>query len=61
MTITRPRFGLLAVIYLAVGIAVASGHHYFANVDTIHEVVSAALAIALWPLVLLGASLHIHP
>jgi hypothetical protein len=50
---------LLFLIYLAVGVAIAASHHYFRNVNTIREVVSAGLAIVLWPLVLLGINLHI--
>jgi hypothetical protein len=50
---------LLVLIYLAVGVAIAATHHYFRNVDTIRAVLSAALAIVLWPLVLLGIDLHI--
>jgi hypothetical protein len=50
---------LLFLIYIAVGVAVAATHHYFRNVDTIRSVVSAALAIVLWPLILLGIDLHI--
>jgi hypothetical protein len=50
---------LLALIYVGVGIAVAASHHYFRNVNTAREVISAVLAIVLWPLVLLGINLHI--
>lgn len=37
----------------------ANSHHYFAHINTIRSLVSVALAIALWPLLLLGISLHI--
>jgi hypothetical protein len=50
---------LLALIYVGVGIAVAASHHYFRNVNTAREVISAVLAIVLWPLILLGINLHI--
>jgi hypothetical protein len=51
---------LLAMIYLLVGVVVAATHDYFQNVDTIKAVVSAILAVVLWPLLLLGISLHVH-
>jgi hypothetical protein len=51
---------LLTMIYLLVGVIVAATHSYFQNVDTIKEVVSAILAVVLWPLLFLGISLHVH-
>jgi len=48
------------MIYLLVGVIVAATHNYFQNVDTIKEVVSAILAVVLWPLLFLGISLHVH-
>lgn len=50
---------LLLLAYLALGVAVAWTHHYFRHLGTWQEILSAALAIVLWPLVLLGISLHI--
>ncbi len=54
------RPSLLTMIYLLVGVIVAATHDYFQNVDTIKEVVSAILAVVLWPLLFLGISLHVH-
>jgi hypothetical protein len=51
---------LLTMIYLMIGVVVAATHDYFRNVDTIKEVVSAILAVVLWPLLFLGISLHVH-
>jgi hypothetical protein len=51
---------LLSLIYLVVGAFIASDHHYFRDVDKLKEIASAVLAVALWPLVLLGVNLHIH-
>jgi hypothetical protein len=48
------------MIYLMIGVVVAATHDYFRNVDTIREVVSAILAVVLWPLLFLGISLHVH-
>jgi hypothetical protein len=44
-----------------VGAVVAATHHYFANVDTAKEIVSAVLAVLLWPLLLIGIDLHVKP
>jgi hypothetical protein len=52
--------GLLGTIYLVIGVVVAATHDYFVDVNTIKEIVSALLAIVLWPLLLLGISLHVH-
>lgn len=54
------RSGLGSVLYLIVGVIVASSHHYFAHVNTLKPVVSAVLAIALWPLLLFGINLHVR-
>ena len=51
---------MLTMIYLLVGVVVAATHSYFQNVDTIKQVVSAILAVVLWPLIFLGISLHVH-
>jgi hypothetical protein len=44
---------------VVVGLIVASAHHYFAHVNTLKPLISALLAIALWPLILLGINLHV--
>ena len=40
---------------------IASNHHYFAHVNDLQQVISAILAVVLWPLVLLGVDLHLGP
>ncbi|MDX6511944.1 MAG: hypothetical protein QOE36_1448 [Gaiellaceae bacterium] len=55
-----PRFSLLGLVYLGIGVAVAASHHYFAHLNTIREILSAILAVVLWPLILLGINLHIR-
>jgi hypothetical protein len=55
------RPSLLGIIYLIVGVALAADRNYLESLDTVRELVSAALAIALWPLLLLGIDLHINP
>jgi hypothetical protein len=51
---------LLAAAYLIVGLIVAANDDYLRNLDTVRQVISALLAIILWPLVLLGVDLHIR-
>jgi len=57
-----PRFGVswFVALYLIIGGIVAATHDYWSNVHTLKPVVSAVLATLLWPLLLLGVSLHIH-
>ena len=49
---------LLTIAYVVVGVIVANAHHYLEHVDKIKQVAEAALAIFLWPLVLLGVSMR---
>jgi hypothetical protein len=60
MATGRGGIGLGTIIWLIVGVIVAASHHYFAHVQTLRPIVSAVLAILLWPLVLLGINLHIR-
>jgi hypothetical protein len=53
------RLNFLGLIYLIVGVAVAATHDYFEKLDTLRLLLSALLAVVLWPLVLLGIDLHI--
>ena len=50
---------LLLVAYLVIGVIVAASKDYLENLDTARRLLSALLAIALWPLLLLGIDLHI--
>ena len=50
---------LLILAYVIVGVVLAANHHYFAHLDTARQILSAILAVLLWPLILLGISLHI--
>jgi hypothetical protein len=47
------------LVYLVVGFLVANSHHYFAHLRSAKQIVSAVLAVLLWPLVLLGINLRI--
>jgi hypothetical protein len=55
----RRRYNLLVLIYVLVGIYVAFARDYI-TLRLIKLVLSALLAIFLWPLVLLGVDLHIN-
>ena len=55
------RPSLLGLIYLIIGVAVAASENYFDSLRTLRLVVSALLAVVLWPLLLLGIDLHIKP
>jgi hypothetical protein len=46
-------------VYLVVGLIVAANHHYFNHLGSVKPIVSAILAVLLWPLILFGINLHI--
>jgi ABC-type anion transport system duplicated permease subunit len=50
---------MFTLIYLAIGVFVAVDNKYFKNVDDVEAVLSAILAVILWPLVLFDVNLHI--
>jgi hypothetical protein len=54
------RHSLVGVIWLVVGVVLAISHHYLSHVNAIKPLISAILAVFLWPLLLLGINLHIH-
>jgi hypothetical protein len=53
------RTGIGSIVWLIIGVIVAASHHYFAHAHALKPIISALLAIVLWPLLLLGISLHI--
>jgi len=44
------------VVYVVIGLIVASANHYFAHIHKIKEVAEVVLAAVPWPLVLLGVN-----
>jgi hypothetical protein len=48
------RIPLVLIIYLVVGVVVAYAEDYFENLSRTKQLLSAVLAILLWPLVLIG-------
>ncbi len=56
----RSGFASLVVIaWLVIGVIVAANHHYFGDLKTLVAVLSALVAILLWPLILLGTKIAI--
>ncbi|HEV3480145.1 MAG TPA: hypothetical protein VG144_11945 [Gaiellaceae bacterium] len=53
------RTTLLLVIYLVIGVVVAYDRNYLENLDRVRRLISAVLAIVLWPLVLLGFDVQV--
>lgn len=48
------RTSFLLLVYLVIGVVVAYTENYLENVDRTKRLLSAILAILLWPLVLFG-------
>lgn len=48
------------ILWLIVGLLMASHHHYLTHADRLKPIVSAVLAVGLWPLLLLGINLHVR-
>ena len=55
----RSRYSWVFIIWVVVGIVIAWERGYI-TVSLLRQVLSVLLEIFLWPLVLLGVSLHIH-
>jgi hypothetical protein len=53
------RSGIISLVYVVVGVIVASSHHYFTHAGTLKPLLSALLAVVLWPLLLVGINLHV--
>ena len=51
---------ILGAVYLVIGVLVAASNDYLERLGTIRAVISALLAIVLWPLVLLGFDVDIR-
>ena len=51
---------LLTLVYVIVGVAIAANHNYFDHIHGWRGVLSAVLAVFLWPLLLLGIDLHVR-
>ena len=47
------------LIYLVLGVIVAASENYFDQLSTLGRLLSAILAVMLWPLLLLGLDIRI--
>ena len=47
------RISLVSVVWIVVGLIVAANHNFLDHLDSLSRVLSAVLAVAVWPLVLL--------
>jgi hypothetical protein len=57
--VRRSSTSLLPIIWLVIGLVVAATHHFFDHIGTIGAILSAILAVILWPLILLGVKIAI--
>ena len=48
------RISIGVFVYVVIGCVVAAQRNFFDHLQTVDGIVSAALAVILWPLVLLG-------
>lgn len=53
------RSSIGGVIYVIIGFIVASNRGYLVDLGSLQHLISALLAVALWPLLFLGVNLHI--
>jgi hypothetical protein len=53
------RYSIGSIIYILLGVLVASNHGYLSSLGSISQLLSALIAIVLWPLLLLGVNLHV--
>ena len=52
-------FKLPSLLYVVIGLVVVFIQDYLDNLGTISRILTALLAILLWPLLLLGIDLHV--
>ncbi len=52
-------YSIGTIIYIIIGVIVASNRGYLGDLGSLPHLVSAVLAVVLWPLLFLGVNLHI--
>jgi uncharacterized membrane protein YkvI len=50
----------LGIVWVVVGVAVAAINDYFDNLNSVGRVISAILAVILWPIILLGFDITVR-
>jgi len=50
---------LIGIVWVVIGLIVASSHAFFVQLNAVTPIISAILAVLLWPLVLVGVNLHL--
>jgi hypothetical protein len=50
----------LGIVWIVVGVAVAAINDYFDDLETVGRVLSAIVAVLLWPIVLIGFDITIR-
>lgn len=50
---------IISIVYVVVGVIMASNRGYFVDLNTLAHIASAILAVVLWPLMLVGVNLHL--
>lgn len=48
-----------AIVYFVLGVVVAASQNYFDHLSTVGRLVSALVAVILWPLLLFGIDIRI--
>ncbi len=51
--------GIGGIVYLVLGVIVAVSQNYFDHLSTLGRLLSAILAVLLWPLLLFGIDIRI--
>jgi hypothetical protein len=51
---------IFSLIYTIIGLIVASNQGYLTDLNSLSNLISAILAVLLWPLILLGVNLQIN-
>jgi hypothetical protein len=51
---------IVGIVWIVVGLVLASRDGYLEHLDALMPILSAVLAVLLWPLLLLGINLHVH-
>jgi hypothetical protein len=51
---------IVGIVWIVVGLVLASRDGYLEHLDALMPILSAVLAVLLWPRLLFGINLHVH-